>query len=304
LDEHPGAGEDILINDDEQVRVALPIKAQLGEGLHWDERRQCLWMVDIHGQRLIQWDLKSPTWQEWATPQRIGWVIPERDSDHLIVGLQQGIARATLGERDLLVLDWLARPFEGRPWMRLNDAKMDASGAIWAGSMNNDDESQPDGCLYRLGPDGSFRLMDSGYTVANGPAISPDGRLMLHTDSGRRTIYAFDLDVAAGTLSNKRVWKQFGEADGYPDGMTFDAQGFIWIAHWAGGRVSRFSPAGVLLRVVTVAATDVTNLCFAGPYRDRLFITSARRRADSDDLSGDCFEVIGFDGSQGAENRL
>jgi xylono-1,5-lactonase len=111
----------------------------------------------------------------------------------LLLGLQGGFALAD--RADPTRFEWLHQPFLHNPALRLNDAKADATGAVWAGSLNNDDESRPDGCLFRLGPDGDLSVVDTGYTVANGPAINADSTLMLHTDSGRRTIYAFDLDV-------------------------------------------------------------------------------------------------------------
>jgi sugar lactone lactonase YvrE len=207
-------------------------------------------------------------------PQRVGWVLPERGRDTVLLGLQEGFARARL--EDEVALEWVARPFSDRASLRLNDAKADSTGAVWAGSLNNDDESRPDGCLYRLGPDGSLAVVDTGYTVANGPAISPNESLMLHTDSGRRTIYAFDLDVARGALSNKRVWKQFQPEEGYPDGMTFDAEGCVWVAHWGAGCVSRFDPAGELLSRIRFDASHITNVCFGGDRFHRLFVSSAR----------------------------
>jgi sugar lactone lactonase YvrE len=267
---------------------------QLGEGLHWDAQRQRLWWVDIHGRRLFCWDLVTAEPQAWSAPQRLGWVLPGTDGDTVMLGLQQGFARARLG--DELQIEWLCRPFPEQSPLRLNDAKADATGAVWAGSLNNDDESRPEGCLFRLGQDGQLTVHDTGYRVANGPAISPDGRWLLHTDSGLRTIYRFELDAPAGALSAKQVWKVFEPAMGYPDGMCFDADGAVWVAHWGAGCVSRFAPDGELLRRVDVPAPHVTNLCFGGPALDRLFVTTAwaglstTQRA-AHPLSGALFEL-------------
>jgi D-xylonolactonase len=280
----------------DEVRRALDTGALLGEGLHWDAAR--LWWVDIQGQRLMRWDMSSPTWDEWTMPQRVGWVIPERGRDSVVLGLQQGFARAWLAEPGQSVeIAWIARPFGARAALRLNDAKADATGAIWGGSLNNDDESRSDGCLFRLAPDGRLDVVDTGYTVANGPAIALDGRTLMHTDSGRRTIYAFDLDAAAGRLSNKRVWKVFADEDGYPDGMTFDREGALWVAHWGAGRVSRFDAEGRLLRTLHLPAPNVTDVCFAGPALDRLFVTTARTGLSAEalaaaPLAGALFEVV------------
>lgn len=282
---------------DSDVRLALPVAAELGEGLHWDARRQVLWMTDILGRRLLQWDLQSPTWHEWPMPHALGWVIPCADSDVLMLGLQPGIAKAVLGPPGSApAIEWVARPFGDATALRLNDAKADATGALWAGSMNGEDTSRSEGCLFRLGPDGQLSVHDTGYNVANGPAISPDGRTLLHTDSGRRVIYAFDLDAAAGTLSNKRVWKRMTPDEGHPDGMSFDAQGRLWVAHWAAGCVSCFEPDGQLVRRVTLPAPLVTNVCFAGAALDRLFVTTAHVGLSADERaqapwSGHLFEV-------------
>lgn len=257
-----------------EVSLCLPLNAQLCEGLHWDSSARTLWGVDIHGRQIWRWNLKSPSWQTWSLSQRVGWVLPEVGGARLLLGLQNGFALAPIDQPERW--QWLSQPFKGQDTLRLNDAKADAIGAVWAGSLNNDDESSSDGCLYRLSPSGQAILMDSGYTVSNGPAISADGSRMLHTDSGRRTIYAFMLDAKAGTISDKRVWKVFPPEDGYPDGMCFDSEGCVWVAHWGGSCISRFSPDGLLLRRIHLPVSQVTNICFAGSKLERLFVSSAR----------------------------
>lgn len=280
-----------------RVQVVRELQALLGEGLHWCGVSQCLWMTDIHAARVWRWWPGRDAWAGWELPERVGWVLPTAgDPERLMLGLQSGMAVARFGAR-VSAPDFVARPYAQRPAMRLNDAKADSTGAVWAGSLNNDDESRADGELFRWGPDGSLRTADSGYTVANGPAIAPDERWMLHTDSGRRTIHAFDLDVRSGTLAGKRVWKQFTPEEGYPDGMCFDAEGAVWVAHWGAGCVSRFDPGGRLLQRVGLPVSQVTNVCFGGERLDRLFVSSARvglgpRELARQPLAGALFEVL------------
>jgi xylono-1,5-lactonase len=276
------------------VRLVGNLVCQLGEGLYWDARTQYLWGVDIQGKRLWRWDLVSHSPQVWPLAQRVGWVLPTMQAGKLLLGLQGGFALAD--RADPTRSEWLHQPFLHNPALRLNDAKADATGAVWAGSLNNDDESKSDGCLYRLGPTGDLAVVDTGYTVANGPAINADSTLMLHTDSGRRTIYAFDLDAPAGKLSNKREWKVFTEEEGYPDGMCFDAQGCVWVAHWGVGCISRFALDGELLRRVALPTSNVSNVCFAGAELDRIFVTTAKAGLSasqllSQPLAGALFEV-------------
>ena len=262
----------------------LELKSQLGEGLHWDAAHSVLWGVDIHGSQIWRWGLNSNTWRSWQMEERVGWVLPEVGSNRVLIGMQRGFAWADRDAPDRC--QWLREPFGENSSLRLNDAKADSSGAVWAGSLNNDDESRSDGCLFRLDTSGQLKVVDDGYLVANGPAIHEDGKLMLHTDSGRRTIYAFTLNVKAGTLGDKRVWLTFRPEEGYPDGMCFDSEGCVWVAHWGTGCVSRFAMDGRLLCRVALPVTLVTNVCFAGPSLNRLFVSTARVGLSEDELLG------------------
>lgn len=275
--------------------VALDFRASLGEGLHWDGRRGVLWFVDIQGQRIACWRPGESTWREWSAPQRVGWIIPTFDDDSLIAGFQQGVVRVNLSAE--LRFEWVWRFLADNPALRLNDAKADGAGALWAGSLNCDDESRSDGALFRIdAASGNAAVVDTGYRVANGPAIHPGGRWMLHTDSGRRTIYAFDLDVERGQATHRRVWKVLDDAEGYPDGMTFDAEGCLWLAHWGAGCVSRYSSDGQLLRRVELPTSHISNVCFGGDRLNRLFVTSARvglsvQQLDAQPWAGALFEI-------------
>ncbi len=276
-------------------RADLLMNFQLGEGLHWHAETGHLLGVDIHGCMAWRWPVGSGAAQLRHLAQRIGWVLPTANPNKLLLGLQGGFALADA--QDPAQFEWLHQPFLQNPSLRLNDAKADNTGAVWAGSLNNDDESQPDGCLFRLGTDGQLTVVDTGYSVANGPAINADSTLMLHTDSGRRTIYAFDMDAPKGQLSNKRVWKVFAEAAGYPDGMCFDAEGCVWVAHWGGSCVSRFALDGALLTRVSLPTSNVTNVCFGGEGLDRLFVSTARVGLTLEQLqaqpdAGNLFEIV------------
>jgi D-xylonolactonase len=286
-----------------QYRVAIEVRAELGEGLHWDEARDRLWMVDIHGRRLIRWQPDAPQWEEWPMPQRISWILPQTGSGTAWLGLQEGIASVD-ADQPTHLREWIVRPFEPGSSMRLNDAKRDSSGALWCGSLDNDDESRAAGSFYRLGPDRGWTVLESGYMVPNGPAISPDERTLLHSDSARRTIYAYDLDVIGGQVARRRVWKRFDPNEGYPDGMTFDAQGSVWVAHWGGSCISRFDVKGRLMRRICLPAAQITNVCFGGSQRNRLFASSASvghglAQKQQQPLAGSLFEILDTDDATG-----
>lgn len=284
------------------VHPRLTTHCQLGEGISWHAGSAAwphagFFFVDIHGCAL---HFVSEDWarhQVWTTAERLGWLIASDDGCSFLAGFQSGVAKVALGEH-LTVLSWPCRLYAEQPAMRLNDAKADASGRLWIGSLNNDDESLDAGALFRLASDGVAQEVDAGYKVANGPAISADQQLLLHTDSARRRIYAFDLEASTGTLSGKRVWKQFADEDGYPDGMNFDAAGTLWVAHWGAGLISRFSLDGSLLARVKLPVSNVTNVAFGGTGMRTLVATTAwaglttQERAEQP-LAGAVFEITG-----------
>lgn len=144
-------------------------------------------------------------------------------------------------------------------------------------------EKQASGSLYRMNPDLGWERIDSGYRVTNGPAFSRDGTRMYHTDSARQTVYVFDCDTA-GRVGERRVHLTFGEGEGYPDGMTVDAEDCLWIAFWDGWCVRRFAPSGALLATIEVPVQRPTSVAFGGPDLDCLFITSAARDLSEQEL--------------------
>lgn len=266
--------------------IEAPKKAILGEGPRWVERENALYWVDIMAPALHRLDIASEAVRSWAFDEPIGWIIERERRDDFLIGLKSGFARLSL---DPFILEPIGDPEPDRPHNRLNDAKTDTAGRIWAGSKDDRDEAAS-GALYRLDRDLRWSRVDDGYQVTNGPTFSLDGRIMYHSDSGRRTVYAFDL-ADDGTITGKREWLRFEEEWGYPDGMTTDAEGGIWIAHWGGARLSRFFPDARLDRSIGFPAANITSCAFAGPKLDRLFVTSASL-ADEESLhAGALFEV-------------
>lgn len=254
---------------DSNVRCIADVHALLGEGPVWVAREAALYWLDIKGRKIFRLSEQGEV-SQWPTPFRVGSIAP-RVSGGLIAGTDQGIAQIDLATGRL---DVLFNPEKDLPGNRFNDGKVDRSGRFWAGTMD-DSEQRATGSLYRFEPDLSWSAVDANYKVTNGPAFSPDGSLMYHNDSGRQVTYVFDLDED-GQANNRRTFLQFGEDDGFPDGMTVDRQGCLWIAFWDGGCVRRFSPEADLLQTVEMPASKPTSCTFGGPDLDRLYVTSAR----------------------------
>ncbi|HEX7877052.1 MAG TPA: SMP-30/gluconolactonase/LRE family protein [Sphingobium sp.] len=257
----------------------------LGEGTLWSARDNAVYWVDILAPALNRLSLADGRIDRWAMPEPLGWVA-ERKSGGFVAGFQSGFAQLTL---DPLTITPIGDPEPDLPGNRMNDGKADADGRIWCGTMDMAEE-QDSGALYRLDPDGRWTMMDSGYGVTNGPAFSPCGRWLYHSDTMRRTMYRF-ARTSDGGIADRQPFIQFAQEDGYPDGMTVDAEGHVWVAHWGGGRISRFTPEGKLDRAIPLPARQVTNITFAGPDLDRMFVSSAAIGLPETEYDGAFFEV-------------
>lgn len=256
----------------------------LGEGTIWSARDDAVYWVDILAPALNRLSLKDGAVERWAMPEPLGWVA-ERAGGGFIGGFKSGFAEISL---DPLTITPIGDPEPDLPGNRMNDGKADAQGQIWCGTMDMAEESDS-GSLYRLTPDLVWQQMDTGYRVPNGPAFSPCGKWLYHSDTARRIMYRF-ARTAEG-IADRQPFISFTDADGYPDGMTVDADGHIWVAHWGGGRISRFTPDGRLDRAIALPARQVTNICFAGPDLDRMFVSSAAIGLDATPCDGGLFEV-------------
>lgn len=262
----------------------------LGEGPLWSAREGALYWVDILGKRLNRLSLAGADEEQgrvdaWAMPDTLGWVIEREDRPGFVAGLGRRFVALTL---DPVTIEVIAAPEDECDGNRFNDAKADGEGRVWAGSMPFTCD-RPTGAFYRLDIDGSVTRVDEGYTIANGPAIPPDGGYLLHTDTARDTIYRYEVRDD-GTLGERTPFVSFEPGWGHPDGMTFDAEGGLWVACWGASCVTRFAPDGRLDRRIALPASRITSCTFAGAALDRMFVTSAADGVDEPN-GGALFEV-------------
>ncbi|GLR48177.1 SMP-30/gluconolactonase/LRE family protein [Sphingomonas astaxanthinifaciens] len=254
------------------------VQALLGEGPQWDPADAALTFVDIKGRRVFRWR-EGQRLEEYPTPYRLGSLIPRASGGH-IAGTDHGIAAVDLArERFELLFD----PEEDRETNRFNDAKVDRAGRLFAGTMD-DEEEQASGAFYRIDRNLICTRVDDGFRVTNGPAFSPDGRIMYANDSALQVTWRYDL-MPDGTPIHRRELARFGEGEGYPDGMTVDSEGCLWIAFWDGWCLRRLSPDGERLAELRLPVQRPTSCTFGGPALDRLFITSARIGLEEKDLA-------------------
>jgi sugar lactone lactonase YvrE len=156
--------------------------------------------------------------------------------------------------------------------VQLADGKVDRRGRFVVGSS---DRSMQDarGKIYVLDPGASeLRPIDEGIVLANGPCWSVDNSVFYHADSRHQLIYAYDYDIEAGAVSNKREFARTTEFGGIPDGATVDAEDHVWSAICEGGKLVRFRPDGTVERVVEFPQKLPGSVMFGGSHLHRLYV--------------------------------
>jgi sugar lactone lactonase YvrE len=242
-----------------------------GEGPLWDQRRGLLFWTDITGKRFYRYDWHARK----AEVLHAGWEISGfalNEPEGFLVVNSEGIWTWDGGNRPTL----LANQVEGFS-CRMNDCVADPVGRLLAGSQFYDADrlDYPLGHLMRMDCDGTVHILDEGIRLSNGLGFSPDGRVLYFVDSAARTIFAYDYDVTTGTTRRRRPFVQTTFDEGLPDGLTVDADGFVWSAHWFGSCIVRYDPDGKVERRISVPAKQTSSLAFGGPELADVFVTSA-----------------------------
>lgn len=264
------------------VDLLLDARALLGESPRWHAGEQRLYWVDIDAQRIHRTDPATGATETMQLDQPVGCVAP-RAGGGLILGLKDGCA---------LIDAWGDAPRAFGPQMlagiaeqRCNDACVDAAGRLWVGSVTSD-KANPAATLYRLDPDGALTAMLGGLLTSNGAAFSPDGRIFYHADTPTHALRAYDVDPATGALGQGRLFHQFEQGTGRPDGGAVDAEGCYWSALWDGWRVVRLSPQGELLQTVDLPVQRPSMIALGGPDLRTAFVTSAGKSLTDADRAG------------------
>ena len=252
-----------------KVDCVWAARAVLGECPVWDAQDRLLYWLDIKSSQLLAFEPSTGAKQSWHLPFQVGsiarppldWRLPEDlDGRVFVAGTQKGFAWIAVGVSTVQARV-IGDPEALLPGNRFNDGKFGPDGRYYAGTMD-DAEEKACGALYALNRDGAVAKLDDGYMVTNGPAFSPCGKLVYHSDSARQVIYRFSLN-SDGSLDEKSVFCRFGPKEGFPVGMTVDSKGNLWVAMWDGWRIERIAPDGRRTGVIQCAVPRMTSCTFA-----------------------------------------
>lgn len=249
-----------------EIEAVSDFPCTLGEGPLWHPGERRLYWTDIDGHRLHSWDPASNEHRSYEAGCPVG-CLGLRRGGGFVLATKRGFALWDLCGAMLLI----GHPEAHKPNARFNDGAVDPAGRFWAGTYG----ASFDSALYRLDPGGAIERMLEGVDIPNGIGWDLRHRTMYFTDSTTCHIYAFDFDLSTGQIANRRIFIDSRDQPGVPDGLTVDAEGFIWSVRWGGWRIERFDPDGKLERTIRLPVEFPTSCCFGGEQLDELYITSA-----------------------------
>ena len=255
------------------LEIVSDIKAELGEGPVWDYRKNILYWIDIIGKKIFIYDSNKKNTISIKLNQHIGSLALCK-TDKLLLALQNGFY---FFNKEKNILKKIDDPEHGLPKNRFNDGKCDVRGRFWAGTTSFD-ELDPVGALYCLDTDFKVKKIFNEVIISNGLSWSLDNKKMYYIDSPRREIYSFDYEIITGIIRNKKIIIKVPDDMGFPDGMTIDTDGNLWIAHWGAYLICNWDPhKGKLLDKIKIPANRVSSCTFGGSDLDELYITTAQR---------------------------
>jgi sugar lactone lactonase YvrE len=250
------------------VDIAAHTQSMLGEGPAWNQKYGVLHFVDIFGKKVHTLDPKNGELKSFKTELSPGAVIPTTQ-DKLALALNDGVYLVDFSGNNLENKYLIEQDIATN---RMNDAKCDPTGKLFAGTMG--DGNSPSGSLYKIDNKGFEKIQDQ-ITVSNGLGWNPDGSKMYYIDSGKNCVQISNFDLTSSTVNGFKVFVEFPSSHGIPDGMCTDLEGGIWVAFFGGSQIRRYSDTGIQTHFIELPVPQITSCCFAGEGSTMLYITTA-----------------------------
>ncbi|WP_183873101.1 SMP-30/gluconolactonase/LRE family protein [Pedobacter sp. AK017] len=263
-----------------QIDIVSKHRCQLGECPVWDVKKQVICWIDILRGEIHQYSPVDSTHVKLAVPPLTGSMALCKDGN-FIAALRSGISFI---DRKTAEIKFISNPETHLPFNRFNEGKCDPEGRFWVGTMSLTDEEKK-GSVYALDEKLKIDKKITEVSISNGLAWSGDKKTLYYIDTPTFEIVSYDYDSSTGTITNRKVVIKVSEKDGYPDGMTIDNEGMLWVAHWDGWQITRWDPInGEKLLSIPMPVARVTSCTFGGKNLNDLYVTSARTGLSTSDL--------------------
>jgi L-arabinonolactonase len=274
------------------VEHVLTAQNEIGEAPIWVPEEDRLYWTDTESSSVFSYRLSDYEMKRYNLTMPITSLLRRRGGGWVIV-TKKGLA---FWDQISNECTFIVDPVAGNDSLVFNDGAIDTKGRLIAGTMNYNELTAPDGCLYQLDSHLNLKMLDDNICVANGISFSPDGKTLYVSEQWDSKILAYDYDAANGAASNRRVFAEVEEANGYPDGIIVDSDGCLWNGRWGGAQIVRYSPDGEIDRKYTIPVNVGTCMAFGGENLSDLYITTAwYGMSDSERavnrVSGDLFRI-------------
>ena len=270
-------------------------KCELGESPIWHKNTNNFIWLDYLKSKIFFYNPinKDIVEKKLDLEAPLGGIALYNNFKSLIIAHKNGLSIISL---DSFSMTDFVHPEIGKNDVIYNDLKVDRDNSLWI-STSHIDETEGKGSLWRLDKNKKIQLVDKGFKVSNGPAFSPCGNYIYFNDTFTYQTYIYQLPKEDNGKVEKKIFYKFDEEDGYPDGITVDEDGNIWIAHWGSGIITKQSPSGEILSKFNLPSLNLTSLCFGGANYKNLIVTSATDGMDDKDWkifpeSGKTFSII------------
>jgi sugar lactone lactonase YvrE len=281
--------------------VVASHRCLLGEGPVWDARAKTICWVDILNGNIHEFCIVRGKHRILPVKDIVGAVAVCTNGDFL-AALKQGLAFIDRGSG---AARQLHHPEGHLRENRFNGGKCDPAGRFWVGTMALSERKEA-GSVYMIEKDLSHSVKIKGVTISNGMAWSPDNKTFYFIDTPTFEVVAYDYDIKTGTITNRRVAITIAKKEGFPNGMTVDNAGMLWIAHWDGWQVARWNPVtGEKLLTIPLPVARITSCSFGGEELGDLYITSAsigltEKQHEEQPFAGSLFVMrnCGFHGTE------
>ncbi|MCY4162027.1 MAG: SMP-30/gluconolactonase/LRE family protein [Flavobacteriaceae bacterium] len=259
-------------------RIVCHHRFVCGEGPMWNPVRQEIYWTDSDDQKIYCYSEKTKNWRSLYHHFNASSLALHQDGG-LVFGSQKGFYHIR-GNKKLVPI---AEFYEGSPISNINDIIVDSIGRVYGGQeCFRSDQEYTTGYLFRIDIDGTISIIEEGLHLSNGMGFSPNSTLFYLVDTIARNIYVYDFDLDTGNITNKRIFVTLDSIDGLPDGLTVDAEGYVWIARFLGSGITRYNPNGDIDCKIDMPCAQPTSLTFGGLNYNHLYITSASFKWETD----------------------
>ncbi len=157
----------------------------------------------------------------------------------------------------------------GKPLRGPNDLVLD----VYSGFYFTDPRNQEDsiGRVGYVDSSGKSHLVIEWVGYPNGIALRADGKVLYVANSFKNEIWSYPV-LSSGKVGAQEVFAKLPEG-GLPDGITFDGEGNLYVAHYGMGEVQVLNPKGELIRSLPAGQKRVSNVAFGGPEGNQLYMT-------------------------------